>query len=227
MDTDAIGGTTRFTCVDDAGVRWRAAMNIEKDTMGWGAGDNDGEVRRGQINKNAYYVYQASEGIWRSNTVNFPGMGYSVKSFDDGYSSIIWKPQYLDVGTAFEDRSVFETTLRDGAEYPYAGIQFVFDSPSDISSWDGLCLTYSSVMDLDINIFSNNGDHYYYERKITRSGKAQSVSLPWTKFKKSGSSSIVSATDFSQVTNFELDSKGDGAFTIWSIGPLGSCPEVE
>ena len=48
---------------------WRTATNIEKDTATWGAGEFDGEVRAGQVNKKNYYIYEAGKKVWREATV--------------------------------------------------------------------------------------------------------------------------------------------------------------
>lgn len=61
--------TIRFTC--DAGLgRWRAATDMEKDTVGLGADTSkyDGALRPGVINKNKTYIYQASSKTWRLAT---------------------------------------------------------------------------------------------------------------------------------------------------------------
>lgn len=59
----------RFTC--DAGLgRWRAATDIEKDTVGLGADTSkyDGAIRPGVINKDKNYVYEAATKQWRAAT---------------------------------------------------------------------------------------------------------------------------------------------------------------
>ena len=47
---------------------WRAAIDIEKDTVGFGKGDYDGQIRNGKINPDKYYVYEQSKGKWRAAT---------------------------------------------------------------------------------------------------------------------------------------------------------------
>ena len=61
--------TERFICkIDSNGVlRWHAATWLEKDTLGWGHNFKDGAVRRGQINGDSVYVYDA--GNWRYGTI--------------------------------------------------------------------------------------------------------------------------------------------------------------
>lgn len=59
----------RFTCDANLG-RWRAATDIEKDTVGLGADTSkyDGCIRPGVINKDKSYVYEASTKTWRLAT---------------------------------------------------------------------------------------------------------------------------------------------------------------
>ncbi len=47
---------------------WRTATDIEKDTATWGAGEFDGEIRTGQVNKTIYYIYETSSNAWRNAT---------------------------------------------------------------------------------------------------------------------------------------------------------------
>ena len=44
---------------------WRKAANIEIDTITWGSGKFSGEIKAGQINKNAYYYYDSEKKAWR------------------------------------------------------------------------------------------------------------------------------------------------------------------
>ena len=66
-DVNSDGGKVRFICDDASLFRWRAATDIEKDTMGWGHKFDDGAVRNGRINSNLTYVYQNKN--WRLGTV--------------------------------------------------------------------------------------------------------------------------------------------------------------
>ncbi len=65
---DTVGqGEDKVWYICDAQA-WRNATDIEKDTATWGAGKNDGEIRKGQINKDSYYIYDADKKIWRNAT---------------------------------------------------------------------------------------------------------------------------------------------------------------
>ena len=55
----------RFIC--DANTKeWRIAQPIEKDTVGFGEGAFDREVREGRVVHDNYYIYDA--GVWRTAT---------------------------------------------------------------------------------------------------------------------------------------------------------------
>ena len=50
-----------FICRENA---WRKASELELDTYKWEDGKEDGEIRTGQVNKEVYYVYDASKKAW-------------------------------------------------------------------------------------------------------------------------------------------------------------------
>jgi uncharacterized protein (TIGR02145 family) len=66
QDTVGLGSDKVWHICDNKS--WRNATDIEKDTATWGAGKNDGEIRKGQINKDSYYIYDADKKIWRNAT---------------------------------------------------------------------------------------------------------------------------------------------------------------
>ena len=51
--------TTRYVCVDSAGVGsvWRIVLDSEKDTLGLGSGFNEADVHAGLVNKDSLYVF--------------------------------------------------------------------------------------------------------------------------------------------------------------------------
>ena len=55
----------RFIC-DVNSREWRIAQPMEKDTVGFGAGEYDREVREGRVNHDNYYIYDS--GSWRMAT---------------------------------------------------------------------------------------------------------------------------------------------------------------
>ncbi|MBO7104806.1 MAG: histidine phosphatase family protein [Fibrobacter sp.] len=57
----------RFIC-DGTLKSWRVATDIEKDTVGFGMGTYDGQIRGGKINVDKYYVYERSKRTWREAT---------------------------------------------------------------------------------------------------------------------------------------------------------------
>lgn len=61
------GPRVRFIC-DGSIKAWRVATDIEKDTVGFGAGDYDGQIKNGKINSDKFYVYEQSKKSWRAAT---------------------------------------------------------------------------------------------------------------------------------------------------------------
>jgi broad specificity phosphatase PhoE len=61
------GTRIRFIC-DKTTKSWRVATDIEKDTVGFGAGDYDGQLKNGKINADKFYVYEQSKKTWRAAT---------------------------------------------------------------------------------------------------------------------------------------------------------------
>lgn len=57
----------RFIC-DNTMKAWRVATDIEKDTVGYGVGDYDGQIRSGKINVDLFYVYDQKSGTWHKAT---------------------------------------------------------------------------------------------------------------------------------------------------------------
>lgn len=57
----------RFIC-DASSKMWRTARDIEKDTIGFGPGKYDKEIREGQINIGTFYIYENSQLAWRLAT---------------------------------------------------------------------------------------------------------------------------------------------------------------
>lgn len=57
----------RFIC-DWNERRWRPARGIEKDTVGFGPGEYDREIREGKINHDAFYIFEVANGTWREAT---------------------------------------------------------------------------------------------------------------------------------------------------------------
>lgn len=57
----------RFICDASMGS-WRVATDIEKDTVGYGPGEYDGQIRGGLINTDIFYIYEQKNGYWRVAT---------------------------------------------------------------------------------------------------------------------------------------------------------------
>jgi len=80
---DPNGPRVRFIC-DKETHQWRAAKDIEKDTVGFGKGEYVGQIKSGVINQDRYYVYEQGKGYWREATsediMEFEDIGDVLKS---------------------------------------------------------------------------------------------------------------------------------------------------
>ena len=68
-DVNSEGGNVRFICDDASLSRWRTAMDIEKDTLGWAKkfkSAKEGAFHNGKVNTGKTYVYE--QGYWRYGT---------------------------------------------------------------------------------------------------------------------------------------------------------------
>ena len=66
QDTVGEGSDKEWYICDEQ--KWRIATDFEKDTATWGVGKFDGEVRKGQINDDFFYIYEVDEKSWREAT---------------------------------------------------------------------------------------------------------------------------------------------------------------
>jgi uncharacterized protein (TIGR02145 family) len=112
-DVNSVGDKVRFICDDASLYRWRAATSIEKDTATWGAGDFDGEVRKGQVNTTTYYIYEKSKKAWREATL-IEKDTYQKECTKDGapFSGIVTGWSYVCDADTF--RAVTSDEIRHG-----------------------------------------------------------------------------------------------------------------
>ena len=76
-DSDVSVTMDRFVCDEGTGT-WREATDKEKDTYGFGAGQ-DGETRQGLVNAGIVYTYNAASSSWRVVSSRAERDAYFVK----------------------------------------------------------------------------------------------------------------------------------------------------
>lgn len=57
----------RFICDNSIGA-WRVATDMEKDTVGFGRGEYDGQIKNGKINTDKFYIFDQKIHTWREAT---------------------------------------------------------------------------------------------------------------------------------------------------------------
>jgi uncharacterized protein (TIGR02145 family) len=175
------------------------------------------------------------------------GYWYSYDDQPDGGSSAItWpiSPGIMDSDEAFNPiidhcgGLCGNVSIGAGVEYPFAGVAFNLTGPDqkgvDISSWGGLCVTYTSDIEIrfilgpedEANYTAYNNHKYYLETAFS----VKTINIPWPEFKQeSGWGNSVTLTQLlTRVARikFEFGNQVAGAsgdFNIIAIGRLGSC----
>ena len=118
---------------------WRIATNIEKDTATWGAGEFNGEVRAGQVNKTIYYIYESKNKAWRNATaLEYDTYDYSNnKDWADGVDGEIKN------GSVIEATYVFDATawrVADNIEKVLGGcVTAIQDSVGKVGGTHYIC----------------------------------------------------------------------------------------
>lgn len=165
----------RFTCDAQLG-RWRAATDIEKDTVGLGADTSkyDGAIRPGVVNMDKSYIYEKSTGKWREATsddiMDFTDVAdvYSSLAADEsvvfvlrhaertnetgskGHLTDNGKAQAKSVGTKFKSAGPMY--------FAYSGYTRTLETCEGIASGAGLIASPEVLDGLDGNWYAKSGD---------------------------------------------------------------------
>ena len=144
----------RFVCVDSAGVgyMWRRATNLEKDTYGWPAG-TDGQIKSGDINTSAKYVYDSVMGHWREMTELEKIYGFCNEGVEfDSAASV--KPNKSDkIGNEYYPYVVCTNRHWEGCSAYYADTRKYPSEASDGSVRRGDYTTNTYVYETDLGFW--------------------------------------------------------------------------
>ena len=129
--------------------------------------------------------------------------------------------------------------VETGYEYPYLGLSFLIkDNPEkmvDITSWGGICLSYTSNEGFFVALHPNDSiqavmeyDDYVYA--VSKSEGGNVVDIPWSKFNQLGWGAKYDRTKLlkqvSSIVALMVKDRASGErvdFNIVSIGKLGTC----
>ena len=174
------------------------------------------------------------------------GWWYVFSDDDDGGSSYIRFPVDLEIyqdGLEFShmaesyDAIDLEVELGDGYERPFAGIAFnvwnIDKKGADVSAWGGICLSYESTLDFDIELgpedeVSLTGRNNYKAR-VAKAASMTSMDFSWEKFRQESGwgkevdlDSVLAKTAVVRlVFSGSAETKGD--FLIKRVGSYGMC----
>ncbi|MCQ2063048.1 MAG: hypothetical protein MJY99_06885 [Fibrobacter sp.] len=138
--------------------------------------------------------------------------------------------------TAFADydfTGLKGTTVCTAGETYYAGAtKNIFDKPTDISSWGGLCVAYeSSATYFRIGMIPDDAENFTKNSNyVTYLGKAEGVTvvdIPWEKFELVYPTIVVEQEEFlKRIIGYSIQMEEPNStsdFTLYKIGKMGSC----
>ena len=129
-------------------------------------------------------------------------------------------------------------SLRDAFDWPFAYVGFTLsetgDSAKDISSWEGVCVSYKSDVSIKLEIGLTPEREELVEHNVPvaimrKSSDISVADLPWSKFKGEvgWGNPIPTAEAVKEAVSMRFRMDGvigsQGDFTIYSIGRLGTC----
>ena len=163
---------------------------------------------------------------------------------DNGNSHFIFPPEFdLNTYDSYPFALMIEAyggiklgvVLDDGYEYPYVGLGFNIwnedQEAADITAWGGICLEYSSGLDFEIRIESENDGSVTSKTFITKAiAKSDTVAIAnfeWKNFQGDMVDSATRAAILSNAAIVKLHFSGEvyttGDFFLKKIGSLGQC----
>lgn len=174
------------------------------------------------------------------------GWWYNFSDDDDGGTSRIIFPADMEI---YQDGPQFEylveayggikasVELGEGYEFPYAGFGFNIWSEKmegvDISAWGGICLSYESTLDFNIELLPEDEENLTgqnnYKAKVAKAATMTTIDFSWEKFKQSSGwgkeadkDSVLAKTAAVRL-KFEAVAGTKGDFLIKRVGSFGMC----
>ena len=127
------------------------------------------------------------------------------------------------------------TVCGEGEEFYAGAVYNAFDEPTDISSWNGLCVVYESpdilfrigMVPSDAEVYTENNNYVTYLGKTKGLTVAE---IQWKEFTQLYTNAIVDQQEFlKRVTGFSIQIEQQNItanFTLYKIGKMGDCNAV-
>lgn len=192
-----------------------------------GPTDTQGKVETGSDDETAGYWYDYNDSDDGGNSsISYPA-DVEANEYDNFFGPLI--EAYGGIKGS--------VVLGDGYVYPYAGLAFNLVSGNqegtDISSWGGICLVYSSnktfAIELQVEDYATVTNFNSHKATVARSEKITTIDYPWSKFKQESGWGIMveRETALKNVATIKLKFSGtagtNGDFVFYSIGRYGTC----
>ena len=212
--------------------------NLSKDLCGdlWCESDDDGKIEIGSDEETAGYWFIVSDSTEPYKGNSDIKLSYDVEADkDDGgeYSHFFCGGNFF-CGSDFDIKIQGTATLGDAYSNPFVGIGFNLVSekrePMDISSWEGVCLIYSSTGKLALELvqpgtpMGHESNNFGYE--LPKTSAVSMINLPWSAFGLYDVSKSPSTDPLWTVQNaaaIELRFYENSDFYVYSIGRYGTC----
>lgn len=213
--------------------------NLSKDLCGdlWCESDDDGgKIETGSDEETAGYWFIVSDSTEPYKGNSDIKLSYDVEADkDDGgeYSHFFCGGNFF-CGSDFDIKIQGTATLGDAYSNPFVGIGFNLVSekrePMDISSWEGVCLIYSSTGKLALELvqpgtpMGHESNNFGYE--LPKTNAVSMINLPWSAFGLYDVSKSPSTDTLWTVQNaaaIELRFRENSDFYVYSIGRYGTC----
>jgi hypothetical protein len=192
-----------------------------------GPTDTEGKVETGSDDETAGYWFEFNDANdYGTSSISYPP-DVSVNEYDNFFGPLTEAYQGIK-GTVM---------IGAGYDYPYVGLGFNLVSGdqegTDISSWGGICLVYSSNLNFAIELQVEDEamvtEYNNYKASVARSANMTTIDYPWSKFKQEvgWGKTVVIDSVLRKTAAIKLKYQGvagsTGDFVFYSIGRLGTC----
>ena len=192
-----------------------------------GPTDTEGKVETGSDDETAGYWFEFNDANdYGTSSISYPP-DVSVNEYDNFFGPLTEAYQGIK-GTVM---------IGAGYDYPYVGLGFNLVSGdqegTDISSWGGICLVYSSNLNFAIELQVEDEamvtEYNNYKATVARSANMTTIDYPWSKFRQEvgWGKTVVIDSVLRKTAAIKLKYQGvagsTGDFVFYSFGRLGTC----
>ena len=197
----------------------------------WCGKNKDYYIRTGFTDSSYGYWFDSTDALSRGNSQ----ITYPITRFGSSLRGAV--EEVVDACNGICGSFVLNQGLIEYFPFVVVGFTLSEDgvSEKDISSWEGICVTYESPvgMSLVIGLDAEKEEmEYRYDLPHTSLSPTTTgrrvADVPWSKFKQQGFGATISGTEAAERATMlrftiQANSGATGDFAIYTIGRLGTC----